>query len=120
MAKVVKLTQGQLRGLIQEATKKPKPKLKYSAAKRPSEMSDIEFHLARKELSEEDGNDANDASRALESIRGLFYGTPWEKVLSQALEICDTVATHVEATERSEASDDEEHLDAPPRGPGWR
>lgn len=37
-------------------------------------------------------SDAGDASRALSDIRRLFYGTPLEKTLTDAMIVCDTVA----------------------------
>jgi hypothetical protein len=36
--------------------------------------------------------DAGDASRALSDVRRLFYGTPLEKTLTDAMIVCDTVA----------------------------
>lgn len=42
--------------------------------------------------SEELACDAGDASRALSDIRRLFYGTPLEKTLTDAMIVCDTVA----------------------------
>lgn len=62
----------------------------------------LEAHLnSIKDMSEDDGYEASNGSQALEQVRRMFYGTPFEQVLTDAIVICDTV------TERAKEIEDE-------------
>ena len=43
------------------------------------------------DMSEDDGYEASNGSQALEQVRRMFYGTPFEQVLTDAIVICDAV-----------------------------
>lgn len=49
------------------------------------------------DVTEDDGYEANTASQALAHVRRMFYGTPFEQVLTDALAVCDAV--HLRAEE---------------------
>ena len=54
-------------------------------------------------VQEEDGEEASRASEALCQVRRMFGGTPFEKTLSDAIIICDTVtAEKVKKTKKTE------------------
>lgn len=64
-------------------------------------MTDEELQKIAREVTDDalDGDtddelsmDASNASRALSEVRRLFYGTPLEKVLTDAILVCDVVA----------------------------
>lgn len=63
------------------------------------DMDALRAHLnaQRENLEGEDlGYEANNATRALEEVRRLFYGTPMEALLTEVMEACDVVASLAE------------------------
>ena len=97
--KVVKLTRGQLRRLVQEA-----------GAKRRSGRNQraIEAFLAKQDLIGEDGENGSRASEALEQVRRVFYGSPWEAKLTAAILICDSLAAAAPEDEFGMPGDEDE------------
>jgi len=61
-------------------------------------VSLTEEHLDTVEVSEDDAMEASNAAQALDQVRELFNGTPMYDLLSNAIVICDTVASKYEDT----------------------
>lgn len=107
MSRVIKLSQKQLRSIINEAIQhKPlgeaegfvdPPDLDEAKPKTSSDTAhDIALFLEKNaaDIGPEDAEVANDASRALEEIRRIFYGSKWEAKITEMIVLCDEVADY--------------------------
>lgn len=75
----------------------PKTRKTSADAGAETEKLIVEVDKAIESNLDEDGDfelstDANDASRCLAEVRRAFYGTPVEKLLTDAIIVCDIVA----------------------------
>lgn len=46
---------------------------------------------ALEEISDDDSMEASSLTHGLEQVRALFYGTPFEKIFTDAIVVCDLV-----------------------------
>jgi hypothetical protein len=63
----------------------------------------IKAHLQTvTDITDDDGYESSEACRGLQNVQRIFYGTPYEHILDDAMQICNAVSNHVEGHDNVE------------------